>query len=71
MPVSRFTLVFLLTLCTEEIAREVESTEDVYFVPAFSGLFAPYWQPDARGWVWSSNPSDDGMIVSSLLLAGW
>ena len=33
----------------EEIARQVEDTADVYFVPAFSGLYAPYWQPDARG----------------------
>lgn len=34
---------------TEAIADAVVSTEDVYFVPAFSGLYAPYWQPDARG----------------------
>jgi glycerol kinase len=27
----------------------VEDNGDVYFVPAFSGLFAPYWRPDARG----------------------
>ena len=24
-------------------------TGGLYFVPAFSGLFAPYWRPDARG----------------------
>ena len=35
----------------EEIARQVKDTADVYFVPAFSGLYAPYWQPDARGYV--------------------
>jgi glycerol kinase len=34
---------------TEEIARSVEDTGGVYFVPAFSGLFAPYWDMDARG----------------------
>jgi len=33
----------------EELAREVEDSGGVYFVPAFSGLFAPYWRSDARG----------------------
>ena len=33
----------------EELMRTVEDTGDVYFVPAFNGLFAPYWRPDARG----------------------
>ena len=28
----------------EELASKVESTGDVYFVPAFSGLFAPHWR---------------------------
>lgn len=36
---------------TEELADEVEDTEGVYFVPAFSGLFAPYWDMSARGTV--------------------
>ena len=34
---------------SEMLARTVEETEGVYFVPAFSGLFAPYWRSDARG----------------------
>ncbi|XP_073965992.1 glycerol kinase 3-like [Choristoneura fumiferana] len=34
---------------TEQIAGQVFSTGDVYFVPAFSGLYAPYWRKDARG----------------------
>lgn len=34
---------------SEELARSVEDTAGVYFVPAFSGLFAPYWREDARG----------------------
>jgi len=34
---------------TEELAASVSDNGDVYFVPAFSGLFAPYWQTDARG----------------------
>ncbi|MHB0859530.1 MAG: glycerol kinase GlpK [Anaerolineae bacterium] len=33
----------------EEIARSVEDTGGVYLVPAFSGLFAPHWDMDARG----------------------
>jgi glycerol kinase len=33
----------------EDLARTVEDNGDVYFVPAFSGLFAPYWRSDARG----------------------
>ena len=34
---------------TEVIAESVEGTGGVYFVPAFSGLFAPYWDMYARG----------------------
>ncbi|AXB47016.1 glycerol kinase GlpK [Amycolatopsis albispora] len=33
----------------EEHARKVEDNGGTYFVPAFSGLFAPYWRSDARG----------------------
>ncbi len=33
----------------EALARSVEDNGDVYIVPAFSGLFAPYWRADARG----------------------
>jgi glycerol kinase len=33
----------------EALARQVEDNGDVYVVPAFSGLFAPYWQDSARG----------------------
>jgi glycerol kinase len=33
----------------EELARQVPDNGGVYFVPAFSGLFAPYWRSDARG----------------------
>ena len=34
---------------SEDIARSVEDTAGVYFVPAFSGLFAPHWDMNARG----------------------
>lgn len=33
----------------EPLAASVEDNGGAYFVPAFSGLFAPYWRPDARG----------------------
>jgi glycerol kinase len=33
----------------EALARTVEDNGGIYFVPAFSGLFAPHWRSDARG----------------------
>ncbi len=33
----------------EQLAKGVEDNGGAYFVPAFSGLFAPHWRPDARG----------------------
>ncbi|MGB9669245.1 MAG: glycerol kinase GlpK, partial [Anaerolineales bacterium] len=33
----------------ETLARMVQDNGGIYFVPAFSGLFAPYWRADARG----------------------
>jgi glycerol kinase len=33
----------------ESLARSVDDNGDVYIVPAFSGLYAPYWREDARG----------------------
>jgi glycerol kinase len=33
----------------EALARSVADNGGMYFVPAFSGLFAPYWRSDARG----------------------
>jgi glycerol kinase len=34
---------------SEVLAAQVEDTGGIYFVPAFSGLFAPHWRSDARG----------------------
>ncbi|XP_043491124.1 glycerol kinase-like [Polistes fuscatus] len=34
---------------SQDMAESVRCSGDVYFVPAFSGLYAPYWQQDARG----------------------
>ena len=33
----------------EALAKSVEDSGGIYFVPAFSGLYAPYWRSDARG----------------------
>lgn len=33
----------------EALARTVDDNGGIYFVPAFSGLFAPYWRSEARG----------------------
>ncbi|MCA9900563.1 MAG: glycerol kinase GlpK [Ardenticatenaceae bacterium] len=33
----------------EELAQTVKDNGGIYFVPAFSGLYAPYWKDDARG----------------------
>ncbi|MBW1782574.1 MAG: glycerol kinase GlpK [Deltaproteobacteria bacterium] len=33
----------------EDLARSVDDSGGIYIVPAFSGLFAPYWRSDARG----------------------
>jgi len=40
---------FDLSHQVEDYARQVEDSGGIYFVPAFSGLFAPYWRSDARG----------------------
>ncbi len=34
---------------TDAIARSIQTNDNVYFVPAFTGLGAPYWDPRARG----------------------
>lgn len=36
---------------SEELAIKVEDTNGVYIVPAFTGIGAPYWNPDARGMI--------------------
>lgn len=33
---------------TSKLVEKSQSSDDVYFVPAFSGLYAPYWRKDAR-----------------------
>lgn len=33
----------------DRVTHSVDNCGDVYFVPAFSGLYAPYWNQEARG----------------------
>ncbi|MBA3709549.1 MAG: glycerol kinase GlpK [Planctomycetes bacterium] len=53
---------------SERIAASVGDTRGVYLVPAFTGLGAPYWDPDARGAIVGlSRDSSDGEIVRAAL----
>ena len=43
---------------------------DVYFVPAFQGIFSPYWRDDARGlWIGFGSNTQKGHLVRSMLEA--
>ncbi len=54
----------------ESLAMTVADNGDVYFVPAFSGLFAPYWRSDARGVIAGlTRFSDKGHIARAMLEA--
>lgn len=54
----------------EELASTVEDNGGVYFVPAFSGLFAPYWKSDARGLIIGlTRFADKGHIARAALEA--
>ena len=54
----------------EALAASVPDNGDVYFVPAFSGLFAPYWRDDARGVIAGlTRFSDKGHLARAILEA--
>ena len=54
----------------EDLARRVPDNGGVYFVPAFSGLFAPYWRSDARGVIVGlTRHSDRGHLARATLEA--
>jgi glycerol kinase len=44
-----YVLVSILIYSPGVLASKVDNTAGVYFVPAFNGLYAPYWDPTARG----------------------
>ncbi|KAJ8965495.1 hypothetical protein NQ314_004083 [Rhamnusium bicolor] len=54
---------------TESLAQEVFNTGDVYFVPAFNGLYAPYWRKDARGGVPVIRPQSQDITTLGLAIA--
>lgn len=52
----------------EALAMSVADNADVYFVPAFNGLFAPYWRSDARGAIVGlTRFADKGHIARAVL----
>ena len=54
----------------EALAASVPNNGDVFFVPAFSGLFAPYWRDDARGMlIGLTRHSNKGHIARAVLEA--
>ena len=58
---------------TETLARSVASSEGVYLVPAFTGLGAPYWDPEARGAILglTSNSSREHIVRAALESMGY
>ncbi|MDR4518492.1 MAG: glycerol kinase GlpK [Nitrosomonas sp.] len=55
---------------SEAIAHSVPDSNEVYFVPAFTGLGAPYWKPEARGAITGiSRESNAAHIVRAALEA--
>jgi len=53
---------------TEKIAKSKKNNNDVYVVPAFSGIGAPYWRPDARGLITGlTRDSDWKSLVRAVL----
>lgn len=54
----------------DKVARSVDSCGDVYFVPAFSGLYAPYWNQEARGVICGiGEDTENGHILRATLEA--
>lgn len=55
---------------TQTMAQSVSDTDGVYFVPAFTGLGAPYWRPDVRGMIYGlSRGTKPAHIVRAALEA--
>lgn len=54
----------------EPLAKSVDDCGDVYFVPAFQGIFSPYWRDDARGlWIGLGSNTQRGHMARSMLEA--
>ena len=48
---------------TEKIAKSKKNNEGIYVVPAFSGMGAPHWRPDARGLITGLTRNSDWKIL--------
>jgi glycerol kinase len=48
----------------EKLARQVSSSEGVYFVPAFAGLGAPHWDPYARGTIFGMSRATNAAHIA-------
>ncbi len=53
---------------TEKIAKSKKNNDGVYVVPAFSGIGAPYWRPDARGVITGLTRNSDWKILVRAVL---
>ncbi len=54
----------------EELAAQVSSSEGVYLVPAFQGLGAPYWRPEAKGIIYGITRSTTAAHIARATLEG-
>lgn len=54
----------------EEMAKEVETTEGVEFVPSFTGLGAPYWKPEARAMIYGMTRGTNRSHLARACLEG-
>jgi len=53
---------------TQVLASSIKDNNGVYFVPAFTGLGAPYWKPDARGSIYGLSRSSGTAEISRAVL---
>ena len=53
---------------TQVLASSIKDNNGVYFVPAFTGLGAPYWKPDARGAIYGLSRSSGPAEISRAVL---
>ena len=53
---------------TQALASSIKDNNGVYFVPAFTGLGAPYWKPDARGAIYGLSRSSGPAEISRAVL---
>ncbi len=54
----------------EDLANQVEDSEGVVFVPAFTGLGAPYWRPNAKGVIWGITRGTTAAHIARAALEG-